>query len=209
MKRSFHPIIKQNSLPPINNPNFAYGCQPAKTRIMTKAIIRFISPLVLLSLACAMLQQVVNQPIGVATAAITTPTLLQTPNGSNLETAASLTLTPSETQTGGAAVTLTVTNSFVCPNAPPTRFKVGDKGQVTMNKGLPTRLRRDPEVVDNKFIKLLPDGTKFEIIAGPICATKQDTGQSFIFWQVRMPDDPITGWIAEGDAQGYYIEPIP
>jgi hypothetical protein len=170
---------------------------------MIKAIVRILVPLILLSLACSVLQKVSNPGIG-STPAAGTPDLTQA--GENAATALS---TPQPSSTSTPTPTLTATSAVICPNAPPTRLKVGDQAQVTVNKGLPTRLRREPIASDNKYIKLLTDGTNFEIIDGPECATVPDTGQGYVFWKIRLPDDGLTGWVAEGDASGYFIEPIP
>ena len=164
---------------------------------MIKGLVRILLPLVLLVLACNLPLQTANSPVAMES----TPTeTVPAPT----ETQAVSTIEPSP-----AAPTLTATMAFECPNVLQTRLKVGNIGRVTYTEGVPTRLRRDPFVVNSNIIQLLLDGTLFKIIDGPVCTIVPDTGQSYLFWQVQLVEDPIKGWIAESDASSYFIEPIP
>ncbi len=164
---------------------------------MIKGLARFLLPLALLVLACNLPLQVTNTEVATEpdpTSTVAAPT----------ETQEESTLEPST-----AAPTLTATIAFECPNVLQTRLKVGNTGRVTYTEGVLTRFRRDPFVVNSNIIQLLPDGTLFKIIDGPVCTIVPDTGQAYLFWQVQLVDDPIKGWIAEADASSYFIEPIP
>jgi hypothetical protein len=163
--------------------------------------IAFLLIFSLLAAACSkapqlpQLPQVIIVPAGSTPPSTSTPTFTPTPEG----------MTPSPTP----SATITPTPTFSCPNAPESKLKVGDAAQVTETKAPSVRLRKDPLVNNKNIIKLLAEGTKFTIIGGPECAVVPDTGGAFIFWQIQIPGDPVTGWVAEGDAKGYFIEPVP
>ena len=175
---------------------------------MITRILYFFVPLVLLTLACSISTPGKDIPKTPTPNPADAPGLTQAVSGT-LE--ATPTVTPEPTVTTTPTVTVTPTPVIVCPKAPKTRFnKVGDRGQVTDTKGvITTRLRRSPEVIDTNIVKLLADKTTFTIIGGPVCTEVKDTGQAFVFWQVSIDNDPLKGWIAEGDAKAYFIEPIP
>jgi hypothetical protein len=103
----------------------------------------------------------------------------------------------------------TATPEFSCPNAPETRLKVGDRARVTETEDPSVNLRRDPVVAKDNVLKLLSDGTELEIIGGPVCAPIPGTQAAFVFWQISIPGDPLQGWVAEGNAKGYFIELLP
>jgi hypothetical protein len=175
---------------------------------MITRIFYLFAALALLTLACSISRPTKSTPVGNnLTPSPTTSSQTQTPAKPTPEP--SSTSTPTQTVT--PTITVTVTPVIDCPTAPKTRFtRVGERGRVTDTKGvLPTRLRRSAEVSNSNILKLLPDKTEFEIIGGPVCTVVKDTGQAFVFWQIRIDTDPFKGWIAEGDAAGYFIEPIP
>lgn len=124
------------------------------------------------------------------------------------EPTATITLTPTEAE-ATATLTATPVPTVACPGAPPTQFEVGDLGRVAETGGPKINLRRDAVVDPANVIKLLADGTEFEITGGPVCAPVPDTQISYLFWEVTIPSENISGWIAEGDAAGYFIEPLP
>jgi hypothetical protein len=141
------------------------------------------------------MQRVIDVPGGVTEIPLTGQTATVTPEiGTPL---------PSPT------ITVTATPPFECPNAPETQFEVGDTGRVTFTEGPSVRLRRDPVVEGSNIIKLLADGTKFEIIDGPECAIDPDSGAAFVFWQISISGGSLKGWVAEGDAKEYFVEPVP
>ena len=181
-----------------------------------KGLILYIMKIIFLLLfasvitACTVAERFINvlsgkvETVRVVTATIE-PGLIESPlpGASTTWTPESWTPAPSPTST------LTATPEFVCPNAPKSQLNVGDIARVTDSKGPALRLRRDPVVANNNILKLLRKGTKFEIIAGPECVPVPDTGTSYIFWQIQIPGDPLKGWVAEGDANNYFIEPVP
>lgn len=104
--------------------------------------------------------------------------------------------------------TITPQPIFSCPNAPRTRLKVGDSARITFTDGSKTRLRSAPSAGDN-VIDNLPEGTEFEIISGPICYPRPERNDSYLYWEISVPSRNVKGWVAEGDLNGYYIEPMP
>lgn len=97
---------------------------------------------------------------------------------------------------------------FSCPNAPRTRLKVGDSARITFTDGSTTRLRSAPEA-GNNGVDNLPEGTEFEIIGGPVCYPRPERNDAYVYWEVSVPSRNVEGWIAEGDLNSYYIEPLP
>lgn len=157
--------------------------------------IRYFFPVVLVTLACSAAQKLANMPTGSPEPASTLPTMGLTQESPGPE----LTSMP----------TLAATPVFECLNAPKTQLKVGDTARVASTEGPSLRLRRDPVVDDKNILKLIPEGTKIEIIDGPICFPDPKTGTAFVFWKISIPGDPLKGWVAEGDAKEYFIEPLP
>jgi hypothetical protein len=157
-------------------------------------IIRCLFLVALVTLACSTAENVKNAAI---TAVIFTPqpATTETPEGGEPGSA----LTPTET----------ATQAFGCVNAPKMRVKVGDSARVAASQGPALRLRRDPAIANDNILKLLSKGTILEIIDGPLCVTDPNSGDEFVFWKVSIPGNPLQGWVAEGDAQNYYIEPPP
>ena len=100
-------------------------------------------------------------------------------------------------------------SDFSCPTAPPTRLSVGATGRVTYTDGQTIRLRSAPEAGDN-VIDQLPEGTEFEVIDGPVCTPRIDRADAFVYWKVKVPTrNGISGWLAEGTFNAYFIEPWP
>lgn len=97
---------------------------------------------------------------------------------------------------------------FVCPKAPRPRVQVGDSARIAFTDGSNVRIRSTPEVAENILIYLTA-GTEIEIIGGPVCAPRPDRTDAFVFWEVFIPSENLTGWVAEGDSIEYYIEPWP
>ena len=91
-----------------------------------------------------------------------------------------------------------ITGDF-CPPAPPSRVTAGMRARITYTDGTPLRLRESPT---GSVIRNIEEGVSFDIIGGPTCAS------GYTWWQIRQ-DDGITGWVAEGDIDGYFIEPMP
>lgn len=93
----------------------------------------------------------------------------------------------------------TIGGAVVCPNTPATRMAVGGRGQVAFTDGQPLRVRSTP---NGAFLLEMPEGTQFAVIGGPDC-----TGGRYTWYQIQMLDGTI-GWSAEGDLEGYFMEPI-
>lgn len=98
-----------------------------------------------------------------------------------------------------SGATQTPSGDRACPAAPPSRMTVGQAGRVTFTDGTPTRLRAAPT---GTILQLMPEGTPFIVIAGPQCQGE------LAWWQVRLSTGE-TGWVAEGEASRYFIEPMP
>ncbi len=97
---------------------------------------------------------------------------------------------------------------FLCLNSPPMRVQVGDRVRVTETNGLPLRVRSQPVLNPDFVVTQMPEGAEFEIIGGPACASVPLSQDSLVFWEVDLPSRGITGWVAEGDDSGYFIEPV-
>lgn len=98
---------------------------------------------------------------------------------------------------------------FSCPNAPDLRLQVGDSARVTINNGLPLRVRQEPNIDKDNVLTELKEGTQFKITDGPMCVTSKDRRSTFVFWMIEISDKRIKGWVAEGDWEDYFIEPWP
>ncbi|HVO41945.1 MAG TPA: Ig-like domain-containing protein, partial [Aggregatilineales bacterium] len=88
--------------------------------------------------------------------------------------------------------------SVSCPGAPVTRLKVGANGVVLSDDPRPIRVRSTAGLKGTQ-VAMLPPGTTFKIVDGPICA------DSFVWWKLTTTDKKTTGWVAEGDSQHYFI----
>ena len=89
----------------------------------------------------------------------------------------------------------TSTNSENCNIA--TRLQVDGYGQVSST--IPSRLRNEPTTRGEQIGQVDPLDI-FQVIDGPICA------DGFNWWQVEVNN--LVGWLAEGDADRYYVEVV-
>lgn len=100
-----------------------------------------------------------------------------------------------------------------CPETPPSELVIGDQARVTYTDGRRLRVRASAEITDSNIVRELIEGTRFVIVEGPECVTLPGPDQSYVFWQIFIPDYNITGWAAEGAIEGgqdvYYIERWP
>lgn len=85
-----------------------------------------------------------------------------------------------------------------CPGALPTRLIVGEKGELIPNTN-PNNVRAQPGKSGAK-VGTIKSGDIFTVVAGPQCVDGMN------WWQVTV--NGLTGWTAEGDNQGYWIEPL-
>ena len=96
---------------------------------------------------------------------------------------------------------------FSCPLAPSPRVKVGDTARITFTTGQKTRLRSIPEAGDNVIV-MSAEGTEFKIIDGPRCYLRPGTNQAYVYWKIFVTSNSQAGWLAEGDSDSYFIEPL-
>lgn len=93
-----------------------------------------------------------------------------------------------------------VTRRFTMPIAAchwlPHRLTVGQLARVT--PGTPNRLRASPSTRGD-ILDLMPGGTVFRVLDGPICA------EDFSWWQVDY--NGVIGWTVEGMNFDYWLEP--
>lgn len=90
-----------------------------------------------------------------------------------------------------------LTPTFTCPSAPPTRLQVGDQVQVTFTDGSPNRIRQSP--ASSTILGSAPEGTKMVILEGPECKNER------VWWKVTT-ENGYTGWTAEGNMDAYWLE---
>lgn len=111
----------------------------------------------------------------------------------------------SSVQAGGGGTTtvggpdqVAPSTDVLCAGAPPSRVEVGNVARVTFTDGQPLNVRNTP---GGSRVGQMPEGTDFVIIGGPQCQG------GYTWWQIqRTGVGAITGWVAEGDSDGYYIE---
>ncbi|MBZ0314806.1 MAG: SH3 domain-containing protein [Anaerolineae bacterium] len=96
--------------------------------------------------------------------------------------------------------TTTSPGTSLCTGAPASRVSVGATGRVTISNTNPSPLRMR-SAPGGAFVTSLPEGTQFTIQGGPQCQG------NYTWWQIRLSDGR-TGWVAEGDASSYFIEPF-
>lgn len=88
----------------------------------------------------------------------------------------------------------------VCEGAPRTRLTNGERGRVLDDDPRPVRIRRLPSVETAIVASIPPDGIFF-VVDGPRC----EEGYAWYFVRYQR----IEGWLAEGDATSYFVEPYP
>lgn len=89
--------------------------------------------------------------------------------------------------------------NVLCPGTPESQISVGIDARVTFTDGTRTFLRTLPQ---GEIITAMDEGTTFRVNGGPQCQGE------FTWWFVQLTDGTI-GWVAEGDFDTYYIEPVP
>ncbi len=87
-----------------------------------------------------------------------------------------------------------------CTGAPAPRVKVGDVVLVSQDDPRPLNVRAQPALQGDVMAQLAP-GATLMVTDGPVCAA------GHLWWQVLLEDGTL-GWVAEGDAETYYIEPL-
>jgi len=89
-----------------------------------------------------------------------------------------------------------------CEGTYPSRLNVGDRAFVSTDPPLPNRVRTLPNP-ESPIIGYLDVSEKIEILEGPVCSS------TWIWWRVRSLEKNMTGWTAEGDAEHYWLVPLP
>jgi hypothetical protein len=83
--------------------------------------------------------------------------------------------------------------------AAPLSLPIGSHAFVNYTDHIPKSLRSGPST-NSQLIASLLDGIGFEVLDGPICA------DGYNWWHVSILSRPdVTGWLAEGGPQGYWI----
>jgi hypothetical protein len=92
-------------------------------------------------------------------------------------------------------------NEQPCAANLPSRLEPESGGRVTISNGKPVRVHTAPGAT-TQIDNMLTEATQFQVINGPVC---QDGFRWFLVSAARG----IVGWVAEGDAREYYLEPWP
>lgn len=91
---------------------------------------------------------------------------------------------------------------FSCPNMPPARLRVGDYVSIATNGlWLRSEPRADNSTKVTQYLRNAP--VMVRVTGGPVC-------EKYVYWQVEVSQfgegaGSITGWMAEGDMNEYYI----
>ena len=113
-----------------------------------------------------------------------------------------ITSTPFKKITSTPLHTLTPTFDWgSCHAVYTSRLKVGDKAYVSYDPPLANNVREEPHK-DSKLLGKIKPGEEVTIIKGPSCSN------GWIWWKITAKKDGLTGWTAEGDADGYWLVPM-
>ncbi len=82
-------------------------------------------------------------------------------------------------------------------DCPATRLSAGGQGIVT--PGASNRIRSTPST-DGELLGNIPSGGSFDLLEGPECSG------GFLWWRVNY--DGLEGWTVEGNADGYFVDPV-
>lgn len=88
--------------------------------------------------------------------------------------------------------------TLACTRAPRTRLIIGERGQVSNNDPEPLNVRSGPGIGFN-ILGILVTSEVFAVLDGPRCNGEYA-------WYLVISEE-LQGWIAEGDANLYYVEP--
>lgn len=88
----------------------------------------------------------------------------------------------------------------LCPGTPPSMISIGNRARVTYTDGSSTNLR-SASTTNSDILLRMPEGYEFEVIGGAQCA------DGYTWWQIRTIDG-LVGWVAEGNENGYFVEPL-
>lgn len=139
-----------------------------------------------------------------------TRTFTPTPSPTRTHTAtSSLTLIPTNTLLPSSTPTLTFTplptltptidaQTIVCNLAPKTRLQMNQSARVIYREGV--RLREMPGF-NGAVLEMVAAGIIVRTINLPVCR------DDILWWEVKL-ESGQTGWIAEGQPDLYYLEPV-
>jgi uncharacterized protein YgiM (DUF1202 family) len=112
-----------------------------------------------------------------------------------------VTIVPDKTATASEVMTSSPTARSIiadCPNAPPIRLIVQERGQVLANDDRTLNLRDGAGTSFDVVLAIEPNEIFF-VLNGPEC------DGTYAWFRVQYGTG--IGWIAEGDDQAYYVEP--
>ena len=92
---------------------------------------------------------------------------------------------------------ITAQQSFNCPGAMPSRLVVGEIARVLPAAG--SNLRELPNPNTRRLV-IVPSGAELRVLDGPVC------DGVYAWWQMEY--DNQRGWLAEGIADVYWLEPF-
>lgn len=103
--------------------------------------------------------------------------------------------------------TLAMTDTAIsaCPGAPAPHVTVGQQVTVASADLDKLKLRSEPKISPDTVLMELDTSTRLNIVGGFVCVHSDETGTSYWFWKVEVLPLGVTGWVAEGDAQHYFI----
>lgn len=81
-----------------------------------------------------------------------------------------------------------------------SRLTKGARGRIIYSDGSPLNLRKTPGL-NGEVLSAVPEGEKFTVTDPPKCI------DNFVWWNVDFGSGLI-GWVAEGDKDSYFIEPL-
>lgn len=108
--------------------------------------------------------------------------------------------TPVDATTAANTLRLAVTPTLACTGAPRTRLIVRERARVTMEEDSPLNMREGAGTSFQVIAQLDPGEIVF-VLEGPVCS------QRYAWYLVEFDD--IEGWIAEGNADAYFVEVYP
>ncbi len=88
-----------------------------------------------------------------------------------------------------------------CVGAAEPRLIPGINAVVSDDDPSPLRVRAEPNLTGDIVTEYDP-GTEISIRSGPIC------GDGYWWWQIYHTADDVLGWMAEGDLNSYYLDPV-
>jgi hypothetical protein len=89
-----------------------------------------------------------------------------------------------------------------CPGSYLSRLHVNDQAYVALDPPLANRVRSSPGRSSTIIGRIQPGG-EMKIIDGPICK------DGWIWWNVQPKKTDLVGWTSEGDAESYWLVPLP